>query len=249
LSEIKQTIDLNCDMGEGMENEFRLMPFISSANIACGFHAGDEATMRRIIRLCVQHRVAIGAHPSFPDRPNFGRVNMNLPAGQVKDMVSDQIRLLMRLCQEEGATLRHVKPHGALYNMAAVDLNLANAICAAIIEIDPGLILFGLSGSIMADAARSHGITFYHETFSDRTYRHDGTLTPRSMPDALIINPEQSAEQALNLAQGSGIDAEGKKIFPKADTICLHGDGPDAVAFASSIFSVLRNNKIVIGHE
>ena len=235
-------------MGEGMENELQLMPYISSANIACGFHAGDEPTMRRIIRLCIRHKVGIGAHPAFPDRPNFGRVNMNLTADQVRDIVSEQIRLMKRICQEEDATLRHVKPHGALYNMAALDFNLANAICAAIIEIDPALILFGLSGSTMADAARSHGITFYHEAFSDRTYRRDATLTPRSLPDALITNPEHSAEQALKLAQGSGIDAEGEKIFPKADTICLHGDGPDAVAFARSIFSILRKNKIEIGH-
>lgn len=236
-------------MGEGMDNELQLMPYISSANIACGFHAGDEPTMRRVIGLCVQHSVVIGAHPSFPDRPNFGRVNMNLPPIKVKELVKEQILILKQVCRQEGAKLRHVKPHGALYNMAAVDLNLSNAICSAVLEVDPALILFGLSGSLMADAARSYGITFYHEVFSDRTYRRNGTLTPRSLPGALISNAEQAALQALYLANGSGIVAEEKKIFPKADTICLHGDGPDAVGYAISVFNKLRDNKIEIRYE
>jgi UPF0271 protein len=173
---------------------------------------------------------------------------MNLPADQLKEIVEDQIRKLKQICVEEGAVLRHVKPHGALYNMAALNVDMADAICTAIRAVDSGLILFGLSGSLMVTAARSHGLKFYHEVFSDRTYRRNGTLTPRSMPGALILNPEDAADQALRLAEGTGIPAEGEQIFPEADTICLHGDGPDAVAFARCIFSVLQKNKTEIGH-
>lgn len=246
---MKKRIDLNCDMGEGMENEQQLMPYISSANIACGFHAGDEATMRRVTRLCIQYGVSVGAHPSFPDRQNFGRVNMDLPADRLKEIIETQIRVLKQICLEEGTVLRHIKPHGALYNMAAADRDLAGVICSAVRDIDSGLILYGLSGSQMAAEAKAQGLKFYHEVFADRTYRRDGTLTPRSMPGALIINPERAADQALRLAKGTGIMAEGKEIFPEADTICLHGDGPDAVAFAISISELFQKNQTEISHE
>lgn len=246
---MKKRIDLNCDMGEGMENEQQLMPYISSANIACGFHAGDEATMRRVTRLCIQYGVSVGAHPSFPDRHNFGRVNMDLPADRLKEIIETQIRVLKQICLEEGTVLRHIKPHGALYNMAAANRVLAGVICSAVRDIDPGLILYGLSGSQMATEAKAQGLKFYHEVFADRTYRQDGTLTPRSMPGALIINSERAADQALSFALGTGIMAEGEIIFPEADTICLHGDGPDAVSFAICISDLLQKNQTEISHE
>lgn len=241
------TIDLNCDLAEGTGVEPLIMPFITSANISCGYHAGDRDLMTQTIRLCLLHGVAVGAHPSFPDRENFGRTEMNMPASEVYDLVKTQLGIIRDVAGAEGARLCHVKPHGALYNMAAVRPDLAKAIADAVSDFDSGLVLFGLSGSSMEAAAEQSGLTMAHEVFADRTYRPDGTLTPRSHPHALITDTGQACAQALALASGKSITTiEGRELRLRADTICLHGDGTHAVAFAKSIRNVLTDAGIEI---
>lgn len=236
------TIDLNCDVAEGVGNEREIFPHITSANIACGFHAGNPALMAETVRLCLQHDVSIGAHPSFPDRENFGRTNMQLPPAEVRRLVQEQIGLLKSIAETEGGKVSHVKPHGALYNMAARDEALAMAIAEAVAAVDVSLMLYGLSGSLMADAALRLGISFAHEVFADRTYQSDGTLIPRSRPDALVQSSTEACAQALAFAKGSSINStEGVSMVLKADTICLHGDGEHAIAFASAIHEHLLN--------
>lgn len=243
---MKSFIDLNCDMGEGVGNESLIMPFISSANIACGFHAGDESLMESTAALCLKHQVAIGAHPSFPDRENFGRTRMNIDPEFLSEMIVQQLLVMSKVCSGLGTRLNHVKPHGALYNMAAEDLKLARAIVNAVKKIDSSLIFYGLSGSQMATAAEEAGLTFFHEVFADRTYTKSGTLTPRSDPDALIHDPATAAEQALRFAKAKGVLAEGVHLTLKADTICIHGDGPDAVGFARAIHERFQEERIQI---
>ncbi len=179
-------IDINCDMGEGMGNEKELMPFISSANIACGYHAGDAATIKEVVNLCLQYNVNIGAHPSFFDRENFGRATMQLSPQEIYTIVTDQLTIINTIAMECGAILHHVKPHGALYNMAAKDIVTANAIAKAVKDFDKRLIYYGLSGSVMIAAAEKIGLQTANEVFADRTYQADGTLTPRTQPNALI---------------------------------------------------------------
>jgi len=225
------------------------MPFISSANIACGFHAGNEALMASTIRLCMKHDVAVGAHPSFPDREHFGRREMHLSADQVYALVLEQIRLLQEIALKEGAAVRHVKAHGALYNMAARDHSLAQAVVRAAHDADPALVIFGLSGSLMADAASGLGMTMAHEVFADRTYQADGSLTPRSRPDAMVSTVEQSCSQAIAFVRGEAISStDGIPVLLKADTICLHGDGEHAIEFAKAIRRRLEAEKILITH-
>lgn len=243
------TIDLNCDMAEGVGNEAELMPYVSSANIACGFHAGDAALMASTVRLCLEHNVAVGAHPSFPDRENFGRKEMQFPETQVYALVLEQIQLLQAIASKEGAVVRHVKAHGALYNMAARDARLAEAVVRAVYEADPQLLVFGLSGSLMTQATAGYGMTMVHEVFADRTYQADGSLTPRSRPDALVSTVEDSCRQAMAFVRGEAITSiDGIPVRLKADTICLHGDGPHAVAFARAIRQRLESEKIRIAH-
>ncbi len=181
-------IDINCDVGEGMGNEELLMPNISSANIACGFHAGDENEMRRVVDLCLKYNVAIGAHPSFPDKENFGRTAMYLPPESIQQLITAQLNILQKITLEAGGKLHHVKPHGALYNMASKDVLLAKSIAAAVKEFDDSLIYYGLAGSVMIDEAVSYGLPVAQEVFADRTYQQDGSLTPRDMAGALITN-------------------------------------------------------------
>ena len=177
-------IDLNCDLGEGFPTDADLMPLISSANIACGFHAGDVNTMRHTIRLALQHGVAIGAHPGFADKANFGRTMVPLTPDQVYQLIREQLVLFSNIAQEEGAVVRHIKPHGALYNAAAQSQEWASAIAKAVYDFDPNLILFGLSGSVSIQAAHALGLQTANEVFADRTYQADGTLTPRNLPNA-----------------------------------------------------------------
>lgn len=244
-----RSIDLNCDVGEGIGNEEDLMPFISSANIACGGHAGDVALMREVVKLCKSFGVAIGAHPSFPDRENFGRRNMDLSVEEVYRLTFEQIDLLKSITNEEGATIHHVKPHGALYNMAAVDKNLSDAIARAVATVDGSMVLYGLSGSVTEESARNFGLRFAHEVFADRTYKHNGSLTPRTEKNALITNPVDSVQQAIYLAMGTSIKSlDGQSINLKADTICLHGDGTDAVGFAKTIHYALKELGIKIAY-
>ena len=240
-------IDLNCDMGEGVGNDPAIMPFISSANIACGYHAGDETIMKRTIQLALQYNVCIGAHPSFLDRENFGRKEMNLTASEVFDLVLSQIKLLDTIAKTLGAKLHHVKPHGALYNISARDSFIAKAIAEAVKDFDPHLILFGLSGSHSIQQAKELGLKTASEVFADRTYGNDGSLTPRSLKGALIENADKAVVQALQMIQEKTVTTlAGKKISIVAETICIHGDGKHAVEFAQQIHEAIRKEGIMI---
>jgi UPF0271 protein len=252
-----QTIDINCDMGESthlwpyhIDNDIALFPYISSANIACGFHAGDEDTMRRIIESAMKHGIAIGAHPSYQDRANFGRVDImdkKLSAEDLPEMLIYQVNKLQKICNEFGTKIHHVKPHGALYNRAAWDGVVSSFICTAINEIDNSLILYGLSGSEMKTAAASYNIRFVNEVFADRSYQDDGNLTPRSAGNALIETEEQSLQQVLQMAlHGTVNAATGNTIPVIADTICIHSDGAHALAFAKRIHQTLNQKNIEI---
>lgn len=240
-------VDLNCDLGEGVNTDELIIPLISSANIACGFHAGDEITMKRTIELCLQYGVAIGAHPSWPDRENFGRTEMNLPEQDLYNCITEQLEILKSIAATYHTKLHHVKPHGALYNQSAKNKIIASTIAKAVKDFDASLILFGLSGSISLTEAELLGLKTAHEVFADRTYLEDGSLTPRSRPDALIENEDKAAQQALQMIQQGTVTSISGKIIPvKADTVCLHGDGKQALAFCTKIHEQLKNHGIVI---
>lgn len=234
-------MDINCDMGEGTGNEELLMPFINSANIACGYHAGNEATMQQVIDLCLEHNVHIGAHPSFLDRQNFGRTEMHLPASEIYQLVIDQLEVLNNIITKKGGKMHHVKPHGALYNMAAKDAVLAKAIALAVKDFDSSLIYYGLSGSVMITEAADLGLQTANEVFADRTYQPDGTLTPRSLPNALVGNTDDAVKQVVRFVkENKVITVTGEEIHVRADTICIHGDGKHAVEFAKAIYQKLN---------
>ena len=234
--------DVNCDMGEGIGNDELIMPYITSANIACGYHAGDEETMRQTILLAKKYNVNIGAHPSFLDRENFGRREINKSPKEVYELVSAQINLLQKIADDNQATLHHVKPHGALYNMAAKDKVLAQAIAKAVKDIDENLILFGLSNSFLISEAKAIGLKTASEVFADRTYRDDGSLTPRSQPNAMIENVDEAIQQVLMMVKQQKVKpVSGKEIPIVAETICIHGDGKNAVEFAKEIRNTLLN--------
>lgn len=223
-------IDLNCDLGEGMSTDEQIIPLISSANIACGFHAGDVDTMKRTIACCLQHGVAIGAHPSWPDKENFGRTEMQRSSEELTIILTDQLNILSQLAKEQGSKLHHVKPHGALYNQSAKDKTIAATIAKAVKDFDSTLILFGLSGSYSIAEAEKIGLKTASEVFADRTYLDDGSLIPRSQPNALIEDERKAVEQALQMiTQQIVTSITGKHISLIADTICIHGDGANAV--------------------
>lgn len=228
-----KAIDLNADVGEGCGDDAALMPLVSSANIACGVHAGDERTMRATIRLALERDVKIGAHPSYPDREHFGRIAMDRAPEQIYADVRAQIETLARIAAAEGAALHHVKAHGALYNVAAKDRFVADAISRAVADAAPGTLLYALAGGAQIESARAHGIRPVSEGFADRRYLPDGALVPRSQPGALIEDEEEAARQAIALASDG-----------RAETICLHGDGPHALAFALRIRSALERAQI-----
>lgn len=241
------TVDLNCDMGEGMINDEELMPFISSANIACGYHAGDNNSISKTVRLALLNNVAIGAHPGFNDKANFGRTEMNVTSNEVYDLMTEQVLLIRKICDVEGGVLHHVKPHGALYNLAARTCELAAALAKAVFDIDQHLILYGLSGSFLITEAQRTGLKTASEVFADRTYTDDGKLTPRSEPGALITNTRRAIEQVLHMVQkGSVTSLKNKKIFITAETICIHGDGAHALHFAKTIYKKLHQYNIEI---
>ncbi|HLP95640.1 MAG TPA: 5-oxoprolinase subunit PxpA [Saprospiraceae bacterium] len=238
------SIDLNCDMGEGMPNDAALMPLISSANIACGYHAGDGQIMQKTITLALEHGVKIGAHPSFPDRENFGRTPMQLPAEEITAIVKHQIELLAELAEKHHTRVHHVKPHGALYNMAWRDTEIATAICKAILETDPSLVLYAQSGSALISFGETLGLQTCSEVFADRSYQPDGSLTPRSMPHALLENDADVLRQVLQMVTQQTVNADGQTIPVRAQTICLHGDGAHAVAFAQLLRETFRVHHI-----
>lgn len=242
-------IDLNCDIGEGYGNDAAIMPYISSTNIACGFHAGDEATMQTTIRLALQHQVAIGAHPGFADKAHFGRREMLLPAQELYTLVTEQLFLLQQIARKEGARLNHVKPHGALYNLSAKDESVAYTIAQAVKDVDASLLVFGLSNSLSLKAAAELGLQTVAEVFADRTYQPDGSLTPRSQPNALVENTNKAIEQVLDMVTKQQVTStEGTVVPLRAETICIHGDGSHAVVFARQIQEVLSSHQIRIQH-
>jgi UPF0271 protein len=243
---VTPTVDLNCDMGESfgawtLGNDAALMPYLTSANIACGFHAGDPAVMRKTVRLALQHNVAIGVHPGLPDLVGFGRRNMDISADEAFEMVVYQLGALGAVARAEGGVLHHVKPHGALYNMAATNAALAQAIAEAVYKVQPELVLYGLAGSELTKASEKIGLRTAHEVFADRTYQANGTLTPRRQPDALITSAEAAIVQVLRMVQGGWVRTQqGHEIAIKADTVCLHGDGAHALEFAQQLSHALR---------
>jgi len=245
-------IDLNCDMGEAfgnyaMPNDEKLMDYITSANIACGFHAGDPAVMQQTVALALKKGVAIGAHPGLPDLQGFGRREMKITPNEAYQLTLYQIGALSAFVKAAGGKLHHVKAHGALYNMAAKDSTLAKAIVEAVYDFDPGLILYALAGSKMIAEAEKAGIVTASEVFADRSYQDDGLLTPRSANNALITSEEDAVNQVLGFALKQEVNsANGNRIAVRAETVCLHGDGELAVAFAKLIAVRLKKEGILI---
>lgn len=246
------TIDLNSDLGEGsgdshIRHDEALLDLVSSANIACGFHAGDATTMRETVRAAKLRGVAIGAHPSYPDIPGFGRRELGLPAKEISRHVAYQIRALREVCGAEGARLSYVKPHGALYNRAARDREAATAVVSAIRDVEASLTLLGPAGSEMARAAERAGVAFASEAFVDRAYRPDRTLVPRERPDAVIHDVEEAVERAMMLVKGQTITADdGSELRITAQSLCVHGDNADASAILRALNARLRESGVTI---
>jgi len=246
------SIDLNCDMGESfgaytIGRDEEILDLITSANIACGFHAGDPTVMRKTVRMAAEKGVGIGAHPGLPDLMGFGRRNMQISPQEAYDMTVYQIGALAAFAKAEGSTVRHVKPHGALYNMAAKDTGLAEAIAEAVYDVSPDLILFGLAGSELVKAGEKAGLKTASEVFADRTYQQDGALTPRREPNALIEDRETAAKQVIRMIkEGVVTSVQGEDVSVRADTICIHGDGRQALHFAAFIRQSLEQEGIKI---
>jgi len=241
------SIDFNCDLGEGAGHDAELMPLITSANIACGGHAGDAGTMRAAVELAALHGVAIGAHPGFEDRGNFGRIELELPEGEVFALVTRQVRALAECARARGQRLAHVKPHGGLYNLAARDGRVAREVARAVWEMDSGLILVGLAGSQLPAAGCACGLSVAHEAFADRAYAPDGSLVPRTRAGAMIGDAAAAAAQGLWLARAQRVRAaDGTGVAVRADTLCLHGDGPEAVAFGRRLRADLESAGILL---
>ncbi len=240
-------IDLNADLGEGCANDGALMPLITSANIACGFHAGDAQTMRQSVLLAQRYGVAIGAHPSFPDRENFGRTAMLLAPDVVYAQMLYQIGALAAITRAQGGTISHVKPHGMLYNQAAASPALADAIARATKEIDSALMLVGLAGSELIRAGERYGLTTREEVFADRGYLADGSLVPRHEPGALIQDEEEAVTRTLEMVLNGRVKSrDGIWTKVKAQTVCLHGDGEQALAFARRLRAAFDAHRIEI---
>lgn len=232
---------INCDMGEGIGNDELIMPFITAANITCGYHAGDVVTIQQTIELAVGHGVTIGAHPSFYDRNNFGRTSMQLPVQELYELIIQQLLIFKEVADGIGERINHVKPHGALYNLSAGDALTANIIAKAVKDFDAGLILYGLSGSHSISEAKAIGLRTASEVFADRSYQDDGSLTPRSQPGAMIEDSGKAVQQVLQMVnEGTVTTVSGKTIPIIAETICIHGDGKKAVEFAKAIHDATR---------
>ncbi|WP_395377048.1 LamB/YcsF family protein [Marinicella sp. W31] len=245
-------IDINCDLGESfgrytVGHDAEVMPYISSCNIACGFHAGDPVVMTRTIELALQHNVSIGAHPSYPDLQGFGRRSMQIPTSELADMLVYQIGALKAMVEAQGGRLHHVKPHGALYNDAVRDPEIALSIAHSIRKVDSDLVFLGLAQSTMCAAAESADIAFAHEAFMDRAYQADGSLLPRSKPGAVIKDLDQVIQRVLWLAQEHyTLSAEGERVSVQCDSICLHGDHPQAAVIASQVYASLSAQQIQV---
>jgi len=240
-------IDLNCDMGESPGasaggTQESMMRSITSVNVACGGHAGDEETMRATIEQAMRWRLAIGAHPGYPDRENFGRLELKMPASEIADSVYEQVRALAEFAADCGARAVHVKPHGALYNQAARDREIAEAIAAGVGRWRRDVVLVGLAGSQMLDVFREAGFVVAAEAFADRRYEADGTLRSRKFESALIRDPEEAGRQALRIVEhGSVIASDGTEVAVDAQTLCIHGDTPGAAEIAAAVARFLRD--------
>jgi 5-oxoprolinase (ATP-hydrolysing) subunit A len=245
-------IDLNCDLGEGyglykIGNDKEILKHISSANIACGYHAGDHNVMVETVKLAKKSHVRIGAHPGFPDLAGFGRREMNISPTEIYNLILYQIGALAAICQAQGVPLVHVKPHGALYNMASSSRSIADAIAQAVVDYDSRLILFGLSGSELIQAGKEKGLLTAAEVFADRTYQPNGTLTSRSEQNSMIYDVKVAAQRMIRMVKEGKVTAtDGTDIDICADTICVHGDEPGALDFCVEIKEVLIKETIGI---
>jgi len=241
------TIDINCDLGEETGVETAIMPYISSANIACGAHAGNEDTIRSTIQLAKEHQVVVGAHPSYPDRKNFGRVVMPIGLQPLINSVVAQIKTVTEIAMQEQYAIGHIKLHGALYNEAAKNKILADGLVQAITILNPLWVLYGPSESELEKASFHQGLAYCREAFIDRSYQDDGSLTPRSHPQALISSESESIQQALQIIRQQTVTTlSGKAISLPAHTLCIHGDGPHALPFAKALRSALDKENITI---
>lgn len=245
-------LDLNCDLGESfgaytIGSDAEIIPYITSANIACGYHAGDPTVMHRSVDLCARYGVKVGAHPGLPDLAGFGRRVMQISPQEAADCVAYQIGALRAFCDEAGVPLHHVKPHGALYNMAAKDRALADAICQAVKQAAPGAVLLALSGSAMVDAARAIDLPVACEVFADRGYRPDGTLVPRGTPGAMIEDEDDAIRRVVRMAREGKVTAcDGSEVTLQADSVCVHGDGPKALAFVQRLRQALPADGVTL---
>ena len=234
-------------MGEGLPHDAAIMPFISSANIACGLHAGDRNTMRNTVDLCLKHHVAIGAHPGFEDKKNFGRTAIQLSPKALYNLITSQLEEMDKICKGLNANLHHVKPHGAMYNMAAADPEMSSIMAIAVFDFNPKLIYYGLSGSCMISEAKKIGLQTSQEVFADRTYQPNGSLTPRTNEHALIQNKDEMLKHVLSMIQLHKVETTDKtSISVQAETICIHGDGEHALQFSQAIHQRLKQEGITI---
>jgi 5-oxoprolinase (ATP-hydrolysing) subunit A len=250
------TIDINCDMGEGIlvntaegvrVADELIMPYISSANVACGAHAGNPMVIEQTIRLAVKHGVSLGAHPGFPDPIGFGRHPMVIAPEALRASLVDQIGLVREIAKSCGVRMHHVKPHGALYNMVASDNQLAQLLVEVVKEIDPELILFGLPDSAIERAAQTAHIQFAAEVFADRAYNDDGSLVDRRLPGAVLHDAEKIADRVVMMVHhGTVMAISGNPVYVRADTVCIHGDNPEAPGIAKVVSSHLTKHGILI---
>lgn len=240
------TIDLNADVGEGYDDR-GLIPFVSSVNVACGGHTGDERTMARAVDAALRQGVAVGAHPSYPDRPGFGRREISITTGHLEATVREQVLALSRVASKQGAKLTHVKPHGALYNRAAADHAVARVVALAVRSVDPSLRLVGLAGSVLLEVADEAGLVSVAEGFVDRGYAPDGSLVARGLPGALLLDPCAVVAQAVGIARdGVVIARDGTPIRLHAQTLCLHGDTRRAAEIARVVRAGLDAAEIAV---
>lgn len=247
----KNIIDFNCDLGEledGGVSDRAILPFVTSVNIACGYHAGNRETMIRTVKYAKEFECNVGAHPGFPDRENFGRTEMHMQLQKIREIVSQQVSELNSICRQEGVIMTHVKPHGALYNMAAKDLDMAIAICQGVKDAaSSSTIIVGLTGGKMKDAAHQMNLPFFGEIFSDRGYMPDGTLVPRTQEGALIKDENEVASRVIRMVKHGEVEAIDGTLIPiKADTLCLHGDSEKAPLFAKKIREALVSSGITV---
>ncbi|MCU9593372.1 LamB/YcsF family protein [Caldibacillus thermolactis] len=246
------TVDINCDMGESfgsykLGRDEEILDYVTSANIACGFHAGDPSTMKRTVQMALEKNVGIGAHPGVQDLVGFGRREINLSPEEAYDIVVYQIGALYAFVKSEGGKIQHVKPHGALFNMAAKDAQLAEAIAEAVYKVDPEMILFGLAGSELVKAGKKIGLRTANEVFSDRTYQQDGSLTSRREKNALITDHTIAVQQVIRMVKEGKVQSlQGVDVAIQADTICIHGDGINALDFAKYITKSLEDADIKV---